>query len=53
MDAKIAELSRTMPKLRIKDYLAKIGKEFTETPFLPLDDLWERELKDIFADQEK
>ena len=28
----------------------KVYQDFTETPFLALDDMWERELGDIFGE---
>ncbi|MDQ3249466.1 MAG: PAC2 family protein [Chloroflexota bacterium] len=48
MDAKIAELERTMPQLKVKAYLDKLAQDFTEHPFMPLDDMWGDELEDIF-----
>jgi predicted ATP-grasp superfamily ATP-dependent carboligase len=53
MEAKLAELSRERPRLKIKEYMAKIEEGFTETSFLPLDDVWERELGDLFGDEGK
>lgn len=47
MDAKIEELDKKMPQLKIKDYLAKLTEDFVEMPFMPLDDVWERELGDL------
>jgi predicted ATP-grasp superfamily ATP-dependent carboligase len=52
MDAKIDELARTMPQLKVKEYLAKLAEDFTETSFMPLDDVWERELGDLLEDMD-
>ena len=48
--AKIEELARQMPQLKIKEYLAEVGKDFIERPFIPLDDVWARELGDLLDD---
>ncbi len=45
--AQIEELERKMPQADIREFLDKVNEEFVETPFLPLDDVWERELGDI------
>ena len=37
-----------MPQLRISRYLEKVAAEFTELSFVPLDDVWERGLRDLF-----
>lgn len=52
MEAKLDELKRKMPQLRLDEYLAELAREFEEMPFMPLDDLWERELGDLFKDSE-
>jgi uncharacterized protein YoxC len=48
--AKIEELARTTPQLKVREYMAKVAEQFTENPFLPLDDVWERELGDLFGE---
>ena len=48
LDNKVDELVRKMPQLKIREYLKEIAQDFTEMPFMPLDDVWERELGDIF-----
>jgi proteasome assembly chaperone (PAC2) family protein len=45
MDAKVEEIDRLAPQIGIRDYLKRIEEEFTETPFDPLDEVWEDELK--------
>jgi proteasome assembly chaperone (PAC2) family protein len=47
MNDKMAELDREMPQLHVRKYLDKVALEFEELPFLPLDEMWERELDDI------
>lgn len=50
MDEKLADLETKMPQLHIRQYLSELTREFTENPFEPLDELWERELGDLFND---
>lgn len=50
--AKIEELDRTMPDLNVREYVEQLGQEFEETPFMPLDDIWEQELGDIFGEDD-
>jgi predicted ATP-grasp superfamily ATP-dependent carboligase len=47
MDEKMAELEKEMPQLHVRKYLEKVGSDFEEVRFMPLDDMWERELGDI------
>ncbi|CAN5707413.1 hypothetical protein BH10CHL1_BH10CHL1_32660 [soil metagenome] len=47
-DAKVADLDRSMPQLKVKEYLKRLSKDFTENSFMPLDDMWTSELEDIF-----
>jgi len=53
VDAKVDELDRAAPELGVRDYLARLSEEFTETPFAPLDDVWENELRRIFDDSDE
>lgn len=53
MDEKIDEIKRKLPQLRLGEYLDKLGREFEELSFMPLDDVWERELSDLFRDLDK
>ncbi len=48
MDAKMDELDKAMPQLGVRDYIERLGRDFTEMPFMPLDEVWERELGDLF-----
>jgi len=52
MDAKIDELDRMMPQLKVREYLEGLTSDFMERPFMPLDDIWERELGDLFNELE-
>jgi hypothetical protein len=48
--AKINEIDGRLPQLGIHEFMARVGAEFTETPFMPLD-VWERGLEDLFKDE--
>jgi proteasome assembly chaperone (PAC2) family protein len=50
MRAEIDELDRKMPQLRVRRYLEKVDEQFTEMPFVPIGDVWEKGLRDIFGD---
>jgi hypothetical protein len=39
-----------MPQLRLGEYMEKLSNEYDELSFMPLDDIWERELSDLFRD---
>jgi proteasome assembly chaperone (PAC2) family protein len=49
---KIEELTREMPQLNIKEYLKQLDDAFEERQFMPLDEVWARELGDLFDDIE-
>lgn len=53
MDAEIDELERKLPQLQVREYLEKLTSDFIEIPFMPLGDVWERELGDLFGDIEE
>ena len=44
MNAKVEELEREMPQLKLRERVTQISAEFKEMPFIPLDDVWEEEL---------
>lgn len=49
--SQVDELSEKAPQVKIHDYLQRLEADFEENPFmLPLDDVWERELGDLFKD---
>jgi hypothetical protein len=52
IDDKISELENSLPQINVRGYLAKLAGNFTERPFMPLDDVWERELGDLFDEDE-
>ncbi len=52
IEEKINELIQSMPDTNVRAYLDQVRQEFEERPFMPLDDLWEEELGDLFGDDE-
>ena len=40
-------------KLVTREYMEKLTREFTERPFMPLGDVWQRGLRDLFDDVEE
>lgn len=52
MDSKIEALEKEMPQLKVKDYLRNLTEDFNEMSFMPLDDVWERELGDLLDDMD-
>jgi proteasome assembly chaperone (PAC2) family protein len=48
MDKKIDELDHASPEAGVRAYVLKLAEEFNETPFEPLDELWEEELRRLF-----
>jgi len=50
--AKIEHLTRTMPRLKVEDYMDQVNADFQEKRFEPLDDVWEEALSDLFDDEE-
>ncbi len=52
MRDKLDELATAEPQLKVQDTMREISAEFNETPFLPMDDVWERELRDLFRESD-
>lgn len=50
MEEKLTQLEQTMPDLPIRQYLTKLEETFREQSFMPLGDVWERELGDLLED---
>jgi proteasome assembly chaperone (PAC2) family protein len=50
VDAQINELDEEMPELQVREQIAEMTAGFEETSFMPLSDVWGRELKDLFED---
>jgi len=48
IQSKVDEIDQQAPHLGVREYFKKLGEEFNETPFIPLDDVWEQNLKHIF-----
>lgn len=53
MDAKIDQVDDQLPELQVREYLERLAEEFTERPFEPLSEIWERELRDLFDDDDQ
>ena len=50
--AKIDELEEKSSKHQVRAYIDRLTEDFVELPFSPLDDVWSRELGDLFKDTE-
>ena len=50
IETHIEELSKQLPNVPVKEYIAKITADFEERPFDKLDDVWQDALGDIFKD---
>jgi proteasome assembly chaperone (PAC2) family protein len=48
VDEKMDELDKAAPQLGVRDYLKRLSDDFVETPFEPLDDIWEDEIRRLF-----
>jgi len=48
VDEKINELDRAAPQLGVRAYINRLSEEFSETPFNPVDDIWEDEIRRLF-----
>ncbi len=53
IDAKIEELIKELPQFNIREYLDKLSADFDELSFVPLDDVWEQGLRDLFKDMDE
>jgi proteasome assembly chaperone (PAC2) family protein len=52
MASKIDELEKLMPQVPVRAFVDKLSVDFKEMSFVPLDDVWDRELGDLFKDLE-
>jgi predicted ATP-grasp superfamily ATP-dependent carboligase len=52
MEIKVDELAGKIPQVNIKEYIDQLTEDFTEMTFMPLDDVWERELGDLFDNED-
>jgi proteasome assembly chaperone (PAC2) family protein len=48
VEAKVEEIDRQAPQTGVRDYMKRLGDEFTENPFDPLDEIWEEQLRKLF-----
>lgn len=53
MNAKLDELETEMPQLNVREYVERLNTQFTERPFVPLGDVWEDGLRDLFKDSDE
>lgn len=44
---RIDEFEKQAPQAGVREYFQKLAENFTETPFIPLDDVWEQNLRKI------
>jgi len=49
MESRIDELEHQAPDLGVREYFRKLSADFTEMPFIPLDDVWEENLRKILG----
>lgn len=50
IENEVRELDRRMGEFDVVDFLRQVDEEYEERPFMPMEDLWERELGDILDD---
>jgi proteasome assembly chaperone (PAC2) family protein len=48
IDSDIQDLAQELPQLNIKEYMRKLDEDFDVRAFMPLDDIWEQELGNLF-----
>jgi proteasome assembly chaperone (PAC2) family protein len=47
LNGRLADLQKLAPQLGLDEYFQRIAEEFTEAPFIPLDDVWEENVRRI------
>jgi proteasome assembly chaperone (PAC2) family protein len=52
IEAQIAEVDKKVPSLKIKEQIEELTQDFEETSFVPLSEMWRRELKDLLGDDD-
>ena len=52
LDKKLLELEEKFPQLNVGEFMDELEENFTEVPFMPLDDVWEQEFRNLFDDLE-
>ena len=53
MHEKVEALAREQPQFKVHEFMRNIEDEFSETPFNLLDEVWERELGDLFDEGDR
>lgn len=48
VDRKVEELDSVAPEVSVREYMDRLDDEFVETPFDPLEDIWEEEIRRLF-----
>ena len=48
VDGKVDELDSVAPEVSVREYMNRLSDEFMETPFNPLEDIWEEEIRRLF-----
>ncbi len=51
IDNEVESFDRRNPQLEVRKKLEKLAANFEEQSFMPLDDVWSRELGDLFGDE--
>ena len=51
IDHEVENFDRRNPQLEVRKKLDKLAESFEENSFMPLDDVWARELGDLFGDE--
>ena len=46
--SKVDQIVEKAPQAGVREYFQRLSEEFEETPFIPLDDVWEQNLRRIF-----
>ena len=47
MDEKVDELEKLAPQMNIREYMDRLSADFEEQQFVPLDSVWEEELRNL------
>jgi len=45
--SKVDQIAEKAPQAGVREYFQRLSDEFEETPFIPLDDVWEQSLRRI------
>ncbi len=50
VEAEIEEMSQNLGEFDVREFMEQLENQFAELSFMPMDDVWARELDDIFDD---